>query len=316
METDPFEDALSDLRIAGTVLLHEAYAPPWAIDVPDQAALRAMLGVSGGRIMPFHLVRRGAFRLRFDDATLVEVAAPEVAVCVGGAPHRMQAGRARGAVDLAAILSGRGPPPAGMDADGAVTLLCGVFVLRASPLNPLMDALPTVVKTPTRGDGIDPLFGAAADLLSSAMQRGRRGAFTTARLVEIFCAEAIRAYARDAGDAAGWLAGLADPRIARALALIHAEPGANWSVERLADHAALSPSRFAARFRETTGESVLAYVARWRMSVACRMLEDKDRPIAEIAAKVGYDSTPAFARAFRKLVGAPPGEWSTQAANV
>lgn len=307
---DAFEDALADLRIAGTVLLHERYSRPWAIDVPAEAALRAALGIApGNRVFPFHLVRRGRFSLRHA-GTAHEIREAHAAICVGGAAHRMYDGSPHGAVPLERLLVRPPRQAANRDQPDAAELICGVVVLRAAPLNPLLAALPSVLRIATGGEAVDPLLAQATDLLARALTPPARGsAFVTARLVEIFCAEAIRAHAAQAvGARPGWFRGLADPKIGRVLALIHARPGARWSVASLAAAVALSPSRFAARFRESTGCSALAYVARWRMNVACRLLADGD-PILAVASRVGYDSVPAFARAFKSLVGTPPGEW-------
>jgi AraC-like DNA-binding protein len=309
---EPFEDALADLRISGSVLLHERYLRPWAIDIPSEVDLRKALGVEvRSRVIPFHLVRRGGFRLRHHGIPVVEVCDTEVAICASGAPHRMFEGSPRNAAPLERILKGLGLAPFPGDARESTELVCGVLVLRAAPLNPLLAALPPVLKVATSVPKVDPLLARATDMLALALERpSRSGDFISARLVEIFCSEAIRAYvAANRGTGSGWLRGLADSKIGKAIALVHARPGMPWSVSQLAGAVALSPSRFAARFRETVGQSVLGYVARWRMNIACKMLADGDQSIQAIASQVGYESIPAFARAFKSLVGATPGQW-------
>ena len=92
---------------------------------------------------------------------------------------------------------------------------------------------------------------------------------------------------------------------------VHAAPGQRWTVDALAAAVALSPSRFAARFRQTTGQSVMGYVARWRINLACRMLRDSMLTLTEIAHRVGYDSLPAFSRAFKVQLGLAPATWRT-----
>jgi len=90
---------------------------------------------------------------------------------------------------------------------------------------------------------------------------------------------------------------------------VHSRPGADWSVEALAARVALSPSRFAARFREAMGEAVMVYVGRWRANVACHLLRETDLPLGEVAARVRYESVPAFSRAFKAQTGLPPAQW-------
>jgi AraC-like DNA-binding protein len=131
--------------------------------------------------------------------------------------------------------------------------------------------------------------------------------------LEMLCAEAIRSHLEAVpAEAAGWFSGVKDTIVGRAIALIHAQPGADWSVNRLAQGVAMSPSRFAARFTTALGDSPMAYVTKWRMNVAGRRLAGTQQGMARIAAEVGYDSLAAFHRAFKKHVGVPPATWRAQ----
>ena len=310
----PMDDALDDLRISGAILLYESYTPPWAIDVPPEARLRELLSLSSDtRVLPFHLVRRNGFDLAMTGHDVVSVRVPEVLICPSGLAHRMFAGRGSEPVAFEAILVGHGPPPAAASDTTATELVCGVFMTRGMPLNPLLAALPPFLTVSTGDPSLSSVLSGAADLLAAELQRGRRGGFTASRLLEVFCAEAIRAFQRRGDAGTGWFRGLADPKIAAAIGAVHARPAADWSVERLAEGIALSPSRFAARFREATGQSVMEYVGRWRANLACRLLRDSDLGLAEIGYSVGYGSLPAFSRAFRHQIGTPPGRWRTLA---
>ena len=82
-----------------------------------------------------------------------------------------------------------------------------------------------------------------------------------------------------------------------------------WSLEALAQHAALSRSAFAERFNEFVGHPPMQYLANWRMQLATNYLRNGSESIAAVANRVGYDSEAAFSRAFKKSVGAPPSEW-------
>ena len=107
----------------------------------------------------------------------------------------------------------------------------------------------------------------------------------------------------------GWLAGLNDPYVGRVLTLIHAEPARPWTVEELADCAAISRAALGKRFVELVGEAPMQYLAGWRMHLARRLLRDSNLGLAEIATRVGYESEASFNRAFSRLVGTPPGAW-------
>jgi len=80
-------------------------------------------------------------------------------------------------------------------------------------------------------------------------------------------------------------------------------------VQRLAQEVAMSPSRFAARFSESLDDSPMAYVAKWRMNIACRKLSASSIRVEQLAAEVGYESVAAFNRAFKKHIGLPPAAW-------
>jgi AraC-like DNA-binding protein len=141
---------------------------------------------------------------------------------------------------------------------------------------------------------------------AAALHPGGEAVIT--RLSDILVIQAIRAWiARDPAGQTGWLGALQDPRIGRAMSLVHRDPAGPWSVATLARASAMSRSAFAARFTELVGEPVMRYVTRWRMHVALDWLQQDDASVAELAARLGYDSEAAFSRAFKRTVGMSPG---------
>jgi AraC-like DNA-binding protein len=104
-----------------------------------------------------------------------------------------------------------------------------------------------------------------------------------------------------------------DPVVGGAITAIHANPGHEWSIERLADMANLSRSAFAERFSRRVGQPPAAYVSQVRLADAANRLLDTNDPVGAIATKVGYDSEAAFSRAFSKRYGMPPARWRRQA---
>ena len=307
---DPLDAALADLRVTGSVLLHEQYRDDWAIAVPDERGLRGLLGVdAGARVIPFHYVRHGGFDLSGAADEPLALVAGELSIVAGGGAHQLAAGRAVEPERLAEILGRARTAPSSDDTAGTTELICGCFVTRAMPLNPLLGALPPVFKVTAQGAAGGPALASIADLLAGEVARGAAGGFAAMRLVELLCGEAIRSARARLGDMPGWFRGLDDPRIGAALRRLHAEPDRAWTVAALASEVALSPSRFAARFREKVGTSVMSYLARWRATFAARLLRDTDLPLAEIAGRSGYENTPAFSRAFRSHVGASPAAW-------
>src|SRR5262249_31243767 len=105
----------------------------------------------------------------------------------------------------------------------------------------------------------------------------------------------------------GWLAARRDQQIGRALALLHDKPHQPWTVTGLADRVALSRSAFAARFTKLVGEPPLRYLMRLRLNAATARLRSGNDKLSVIAAAAGYDSAPAFAKAFKRRLGGAPG---------
>ena len=110
-------------------------------------------------------------------------------------------------------------------------------------------------------------------------------------------------------DATGWFAGLRDRHVGQALALMHGDPAARWTLEELAQRVGLSRSCFAERFAAVVGTPPMQYLATWRLQLAAQQIEGQGLSIGQAAAAVGYDSEAAFNRAFKKRVGVPPGAW-------
>lgn len=104
----------------------------------------------------------------------------------------------------------------------------------------------------------------------------------------------------------GWLGALADPRIGRTLHLLHGEPARRWTLQELAEHAGMSRSNFALRYKNLVGVAPLEYLLEWRMRLARKALRGGDRSIAEIAQSLGYESESAFSNAFKRVVGIAP----------
>lgn len=309
LRDDPLTDALRSLHVSGSLLLCEDYAPPWAIEVPPAAELAKLLGVSADRqVVAFHLVRRGRFDLQMGRAARRVIETGELVLCASGQRHRLSQGTPRAALSLTEALSRARPPSARATSLAPTALACGVFFLRDVALNPLFQALPSALHVAAAGPKADDVTRGVTDLLLAELTRPRRGSrYVVERLLELLCAQAVSAYADQVGrTSTSWFRGLRDPAIGPAMAAVHASPGEPWSVPTLARRASLSPSRFAARFRELTGESPMTYVTRWRMHVARQRLRDGTATISSVADAMGYESVAAFSRVFKRLCGTPP----------
>ena len=308
------DDALRSLRISGSLLLRETYAPPWAIAIPGAAELGVLLGVGAGvRVVAFHLVEFGHCEIKPEHTEGTLLKAGEMAVCFGGEAHRIFEGKAPKPQSIETLLAGgqNTQHPDVTQRPAGASLLCGVFLLHHTAFNPLFAALPPVMRaTLSRAGELHNLSGVAR-LMAEEIERTAFGrGYVVERLLEVLCAEAVRANIEAAPrQEIGWFRGIKDPVVGRAIAAIHLNPGEDWSVQRLARTVAMSPSRFAARFSESLGDSPMSYIAKWRMNVACRKLATSRIGIDQIATDVGYESLAAFTRAFKKHVGLPPATW-------
>lgn len=188
-------------------------------------------------------------------------------------------------------------------------LLCAEVDLGASAGNPLAMALPPMLLIPLADL---PGLGPTLALLFAEAEReqcGRQAAID--RLCELLLIQLLR-FLMDRGAAqTGLLAGLADPKLARAIVAMHDAPHTAWSLETLAAQAGMSRARFAAVFKDTVGVTPGDYLADWRMNVSCTLLR-QGRPVSVVADRVGYGSPNALARAFRARMGCAPREWLAQ----
>jgi AraC-like DNA-binding protein len=198
--------------------------------------------------------------------------------------------------------------------DGPLTeLVCGGLRLEHPSARRLLDGLPPLIHIRTVRRTV---LGATLDLLADEV-RGRDvgSEAVISRLCDILVIQAIRHWMTDA-DASGspWLRAITDPQLGPALAALHAAPSEPWTVASLASRAAMSRSAFAARFTELVHEPAMQYVTRWRMQVAQSALATEGTTVGELADRLGYRSEAAFARAFKRVIGVPPGAVRRQAA--
>jgi transcriptional regulator GlxA family with amidase domain len=134
------------------------------------------------------------------------------------------------------------------------------------------------------------------------------------RLSEMMFVDAARRYLDSLpADATGWLAGLRDRFVGKALNLMHERPAHAWTVDDLATEVGLSRSALHERFMKFLGLPPMQYLTNWRIQLGTRLLRESNRNVATIALDVGYDSEAAFSRAFKRMVGMPPATWRRKA---
>jgi transcriptional regulator GlxA family with amidase domain len=172
--------------------------------------------------------------------------------------------------------------------------VCGFLGCDLRPFNPLIATLPRLLHLPANGDGA--WVAQVMQQAVNASQLKRPGSEAVLeRMSEMMFVDAVRRYVDALPDqSTGWLAGLRDRHVGRALALLHGEPARDWKIEALADAVALSRSALYDRFVRFIGQPPMQYLAQWRMQVASNLLRQSHAPVASIALDVGYDRKPHF----------------------
>jgi AraC-like DNA-binding protein len=190
-------------------------------------------------------------------------------------------------------------------------LVCGFLACDSQPFNPLLANLPPVIKSgDPKGDDNGWLgqFIRLAAMESADKRTG--GESVLAKLSELMFIEVVRRHLEAMPpEQSGWLAGLRDPFVGKALSLLHGAPARNWTIEELAKEIGLSRSVLAERFADLVGIPPMHYLAQWRMQIAATLLTGGRANLAAVAAEVGYESEASFSRAFKKIVGVPPSIW-------
>ncbi|HKE95301.1 MAG TPA: AraC family transcriptional regulator [Povalibacter sp.] len=311
---DVLSNVLSVTSLATSTLGSKEFLAPWAvlIESPRESAV--------------HIVRRGSAWLRCGDAEPVRLNAGDVALLANGKPHVLSSERdprdpepvtqaiARSHNGVVPSLRGR------TDSMAEATLLqCAGYEFSsdgfsAEGVHPLLSLLPPAIVIPAHKVDSDPGLQLLLRLLAQEAQHRESGVeLVLPRLIDTLFVYILRVWLRDQPEGtAGWLGALRDTQIRRALSLIHESPQAPWTVESLARQAAMSRAAFAKRFMDLVGQPPLAYVTRWRMDLAAKLLRESREPVARIASRVGYLSETAFAKAFRRRRKMPPGAYRFQ----
>jgi AraC-like DNA-binding protein len=298
------------VRLRSRVFCRSELKAPWGM------ALRA------SDYAHFHVVERGGAWLRIEGREPVALAGGDLVVVPHGAGHTLTdspATKARPLLELARRASSGGSGCTVMRAggDGAETrLVCGSFRFERREAHPLLELLPPLIH-------LRPAEAPAAEWLEATLRflawetrEARPGTETiVSRLTDVIFVQVLRAWIESLPEGrGGWLGALRDRQVGAALALVHRFPERDWTNAALAEAVGMSRSRFAARFSALVGEPPLAYVTRWRLETAAGFLLDGGLSMGEIAARVGYESEPAFSKAFRRRFGVPPGAWRRRAA--
>jgi AraC-like DNA-binding protein len=265
------------------------------------------------RLAGFHVVTQGQCWLQADGlAAPVRLCEGDVVLLPHGAAHVLADDLASPVVDLHPIVARIAPGqtiPLPQGDGSSTTLLCGSYSFSLDGGNPLFRGLPALIHLTAEQVRSTTLGATVQMLLAEAAHEVAGSALVVDRLVDLLFVHALRAWLTLQADGGphSWFGALADPMVGPVLQAVHADPSHAWTVESLAQRSGLSRAPFTRRFREAVGEPPLAYVTRWRMSIAADLLEKGERA-AQVAGQVGYENEFAFAKAFKRIRGIAPGE--------
>jgi len=328
MAQDTLSDVLRSVRLRGAVYYHVSGGREWAVEAPAARYIAAAVLPEAEHVMEYHVVTKGhawaaiigeePVRLDTGDVVVFPHGDAHVISSAPGVPPERQDpdwvfATANDPRPIPISLMGRDSAFGDMTASGAQTVLvCGFLGCDLRPFNPLIATLPRLLHVPSTGENRWDSQVVRQAALESQEQRPGSGAVLE-RLSEMMFVDAVRRHLdRLPEDSKGWLAGLRDRFVGKALELLHEQPGADWTIENLSERVGLSRSALHERFVQFLDQPPMQYLGQWRMQVAAKSLVQSRANIATIALDVGYDSEAAFSRAFKRIVGTTPSEWRRQ----
>ena len=316
---DLLTQILLGLRLEGVEYGRCLLRAPWAVAFPARAEAR------------FHFVARGGcwlktagsaewVRLNAGDAVLLPRGSAHVLASAPDLPTVEIDSLSRRAVADDIYLVGAEAEAAAKampSAEPVDVMFCGAMRFNLDPLHPLLAMMPDAMRANDLARR-DPTVPALLEAMEREVAMDRIGACgILARMADVLAASIIRAWVECAcNDASGWIAAVQCPSIGKVIAAIHAEPERDWRVPELAGLMGASRSRFAEAFTRTVGESPARYVAKVKMFQARRWIAQEGMRVAVAADRLGYDSEASFSRAFKRIVGQPPGSLRRSAASA
>lgn len=318
---DALSNVLRLVRLSGAVYLNGDFTAPWCVVGQASQELSATFLPRAERIVSYHLITEGSCMARLidDPASAIRVDAGELLVVPQGEPHLMGSSLEIAPApademmahylkttpgDVMKLSYGGGGEP-------RTRVICGFLASDDTLSNPVLSVLPRLFKVDMRNDPRSAWLESSLSLAAVEAAEWRVGsAIVLARLSELLFVEAVRRCI-DAlpAERKGWLAGVGDRFVGRALAMLHARPAHDWTVDELAREVGLSRSGLAQRFTQLLGQPPMQYLARWRLQIAAQELRHGTMSIAAVAEQVGYESEAAFNRAFKREFGMPPAGW-------
>jgi DNA-binding transcriptional LysR family regulator/AraC-like DNA-binding protein len=309
---DVLDEILSSLRLTGGVVIDGEFTGDYCVNAEFTPNHYAPWFAVPKTLIAYHYVRSGSTVIEVDGMPPESLEAGSIAFLPRNEPHRLASDIDHPLHDRSEVswttTEGAHRLVSGTPGD-KTEIWCGFLGTANAHDHPLIEALPPLLTLN--------VVGQEAEWLDSSMRfisEGSRSSEIVARLAELFVAQAIREYVKRLPPSSkGWLRGLTDPAVTRALSIIHNRYQEDLDVEMLAREAGVSRTVLGERFSELLGESPMRYCAGWRMRMASNMLREGKLNTASVAYAVGFNSEAAFNRAFKREFGVPPATWKREA---
>lgn len=301
---DTLSKVLDLLHFSGSFYYATNFHPPWSIEVP-----------AFSNVARFHYVARGSCWARIGECEPQLLQAGDIIIIPHGARQILSDTPERPPIPLEkaydiADYNGSGLFEFGENPSlNNTRLVCGHFEFEESFRHPLIDNLPRFI---LRNENNGPEFSWLKDSLRfmshTAVESREGGSAIIKRLSEVIFIQAIRHWQSDQSGRHGFLAALDDPNISKCLRSFHDGIAEQWSIDSMARESGLSRTLFYNRFKQYLDMTPMQYVTSWRMQNARQMLITEGLSIDRAAQRVGYDSTAAFSKVYKRTMGFSPGE--------
>jgi AraC-like DNA-binding protein len=331
MSHDILSDVLRNVRLRGALYYYVSGRSSWVAEAPAARDIAEAVMPDSEHVMEYHVVTSGTCWGAVVGQTPVRVATGDIVLFPHGDPHVMSSAPGmRAPTDATSYVERKQdqlPFTLHLNAAEArveivpdelcdTTLVCGFLGCDLRPFNPLIATLPRLMHLRAK-EGQDWILQFMRQAVAESKNKRLGGEAMLERMSEMMFVDAIRRYVEALPeDSLGWLAGLRDRFVGRALSLMHDAPAIAWTVDELGRRVGLSRSALHERFAEMIGQPPMQYLANWRIQVGAGLLRNTTATVASVAEQVGYESEATFAKAFKRLVGKPPAQWRRQAARA
>ncbi|MCC2689060.1 MAG: Transcriptional regulator, AraC family [Rhizobiaceae bacterium] len=318
---DVLSDVLRVIKLSAALFFQVEASSPWSVEVPESGSFAGIILPGARHVISYHVITSGSGWISTGEDSPLPFSEGDVLVIPHGdgyamrhAPGHMSGLSTADSLEFFRAMAAGKLPFLVLEGGGGPALtryVCGFLGCDSGPFNPLLGALPRLMRVPRSSNGRGDLLDRLIDIaLSEAPRQGMGADCIRLRLSELLFVEVVRRYLDGLPPGqTGWLAGLRDPAVGRTLAMIHGNPARNWRLEQLARKAGASRSVLAARFTRLVGCPPIQYLARWRVQVAASLLSEGNARISAVGREVGYASEAAFSRSFKKIAAVSPAEW-------